>query len=68
MAIKRKNEVKNKNVETNLEIIKRDATILESEAAVPSSNKLHDSVLENISIEREDNNSYFNESVRVFDY
>lgn len=68
MAIKRKNEVKNKNTKTNSEIIKRGATILESEAAVPSSNKLHDSVLENVSIEREDNYSYFNESVRVFDY
>lgn len=68
MAIKRKNEVKNKNTETNSEIIKRDATILESEVAVPSSSKLHDSVLENISIGREDNYSYFNESVNVFDY
>lgn len=68
MAIKRKNEVKNKNVETNSEIIKRGATILESEVAVPSSSKLHDSVLENVSIEREDDYSYFNESVRVFDY
>ena len=68
MAIKRKNEVKNKNTETNSEIIKRDATILESEVAVPSSNKLYDSVLENISIEREDNYSYFNESANVFDY
>ena len=68
MAIKRKNEVKNKNTETNTEIIKRDAAILESEVAVPSSNKLHDSVLENVSIERENNYSHFNESVRVFDY
>ena len=49
MAIKRKNEIKNKNTEVNSEIIKRDATILESEVAVPSSDKLHDSVLENIS-------------------
>ena len=68
MAIKRKNEVKNKNTETNSEIIKRDAAILESEVAVPSSDKLHDSVLENVLIEREDNYSHFNESVRVFDY
>lgn len=68
MAIKRKNEVKNKNTETNSEIIKRDAAILESEVAVPSSDKLHDSVLENVSIEREDNYSYFNESANVFDY
>lgn len=67
MAIKRKNEVKNKNVETNSEIIKGEG-ILESEVAVPSSDKLFDSVLENISMERENNNSCFNESVRVFDY
>ena len=69
MAIKRKNEVKNKNTGIDLEIIKRDdATILENETAVLSNDKLHDSILKNISMEGEDNNPHFNESVRVFDY
>lgn len=70
MAIKRKNEAKNKNTEINSEVtIKdQDTIILDSETAVPSKDRLLESVLKNILVEKEDNNSHFNESVRVFDY
>ena len=70
MDIKRKNETKNKNTEINSEVIMKDqdTTILESETAVPSRDRLLESLLKNIFVEKEDNNSHFNESVRVFDY